>query len=183
MSVTNPNLPVTEARLQEFYERIKPYLGGGYSAGDGIEISNGEISTDNLQSGDMDDVVTPLPAVTTRKEFIKYSTDEQIVGEWIDGKPLYQKTITKTISASSKIDSTQNNFYQGQLSLSSEIPNIEMAMVDIANSYYRVGTGTSTRGFISSWYEADTGNIWFSTLYERTNVSATFTVKYTKTTD
>lgn len=24
----------------------------------------------------------------------RYSTDEQIVGEWIDGKPIYQKTIT-----------------------------------------------------------------------------------------
>lgn len=94
MSLTNPNLPVTEERLKDFYEAIKPYLGGGYSAGDGIEISNGEISTDNLQSGDMGDVVTPLPAVTTRKEFIKYSTDEQIVGEWIDGSPVYEKYFT-----------------------------------------------------------------------------------------
>lgn len=96
MSLTNPNLPVTEARLQEFYERIKPYLGGGYSAGDGIDISNGEISTDNLQSGDMDDIVTPLPSIPARLH--KYSTEEQIVGEWIDGKPLYQKTIVDTIN-------------------------------------------------------------------------------------
>ena len=26
-------------------------------------------------------------------EYHKYSTDEHIVGEWIDGKPLYEKTV------------------------------------------------------------------------------------------
>ena len=36
--------------------------GGSYTAGDGINIdSNNEISTDNMQEGDMDDVITPLP--------------------------------------------------------------------------------------------------------------------------
>lgn len=28
-----------------------------------------------------------------QSRYHKYSTDEQIVGEWIDGKPIYQKTI------------------------------------------------------------------------------------------
>lgn len=38
--------------------------GGGetYTAGDGITIENGVISTDNMQSGDMADVVYPLPS-------------------------------------------------------------------------------------------------------------------------
>lgn len=35
--------------------------GGSYTAGDGIEITNDVISTDTLQEGDMDDIVTPLP--------------------------------------------------------------------------------------------------------------------------
>ena len=40
--------------------------GGSYTAGDGINIdSNNEISTDNLQEGDMDDIVTPLPSPIT----------------------------------------------------------------------------------------------------------------------
>ena len=25
--------------------------------------------------------------------FVKYSFDEQVVGEWVDGKPVYQKTV------------------------------------------------------------------------------------------
>ena len=32
---------------------------------------------------------------------MKYSTNEQIVGTWIDGKPIYQKTITGTTNSSS----------------------------------------------------------------------------------
>jgi hypothetical protein len=34
-----------------------------------------------------------------------YSTDEHVVGSWIDGRPVYQKTITGTVPSSS---STQN---------------------------------------------------------------------------
>ena len=61
-----------------------------YTAGDGIDITNNVISTDKMPSSDMAEIVTPLPSVMSRR--MKYSTDEQIVGEWIDGKPLYQKT-------------------------------------------------------------------------------------------
>lgn len=39
----------------------------------------------------MSEIITPVPSVSARR--FKYSTDEQIVGEWIDGKPIYQKTI------------------------------------------------------------------------------------------
>ena len=47
-------------------------------------------SPDAMPAEDMSEVVSPLPGVTSRK--MKYSTEEQVVGEWIDGKPLYQKT-------------------------------------------------------------------------------------------
>lgn len=69
--------------------------GGGYTAGDGINISAEDvISTNNLQNGDMDDIVTPLPSV--RGKYHKYSTEEQIIGEWIDGKPVYEKVLIPT---------------------------------------------------------------------------------------
>ena len=70
-----------------------PYSGGGgteYTAGDGINIENDEISTDNMPAADMSEVASPLPSVMSRR--FKYSTEEQVVGEWIDGKPVYQKT-------------------------------------------------------------------------------------------
>ena len=65
--------------------------GGSYTAGDGIVIDNDEISTDNASSEDIPEIVLPLPSVMSRR--FKYSTEEQIIGEWIDGKPLYQKTV------------------------------------------------------------------------------------------
>ena len=67
--------------------------GGGttYTAGDGIDITNDVISTDNMPDTDMEEIITPLPSVMSRR--FKYSTTEQVVGEWIDGKPIYQKTI------------------------------------------------------------------------------------------
>ena len=48
--------------------KFRVFEGGGgggttYTAGDGIDITNDVISTDNLQSGDMDDIITPLPTL------------------------------------------------------------------------------------------------------------------------
>lgn len=79
MSLTNPNKVVTEQRLSEFYQEIKPYMG-----------------TNEMPSEDMSEVISPLPSVQSR--YHKYSTEEQVVGEWIDGKPLYQITYVATFS-------------------------------------------------------------------------------------
>ena len=99
MSVTNGESVVTKEILNEYHQAILPYLGGGggggatYTAGDGINIDeNNEISTDNMPSSDMSEVASPMPSVMSRR--FKYSTEEQVVGEWIDGKPIYQKTFT-----------------------------------------------------------------------------------------
>ena len=78
-----------------------------YSAGDGIDISNGVISTDNLQSGDMSDIISPLPGVVSNR--VKYSTTEQVIGEWIDGKPLYQKSFVQTSGSLSDHVSVNHN--------------------------------------------------------------------------
>ena len=44
----------------------------------------------DMPSEDMAEVASPMPSVMSRR--FKYSTEEQVVGEWIDGKPIYQKT-------------------------------------------------------------------------------------------
>jgi hypothetical protein len=49
-----------------------------------------------MDTSDMTDVLTPLPSA--RGNWVEYSTTEQRVGTWIDGKSVYQKTI--------KVDST-----------------------------------------------------------------------------
>lgn len=73
--------------------------GKTYTAGDGINIdANDEISTDSMQSGDMEEVVETLPGIASK--YHKYSTGEQIVGEWINGETIYERvfTITSTVS-------------------------------------------------------------------------------------
>lgn len=64
MSLTNPKDVVTEERLAEFYQGIFPYLGG-----------MPEMVANKFSRSDI------------------YSTTEKMVGQWIDGKPIYQKTI------------------------------------------------------------------------------------------
>lgn len=75
--MNNPFRLVTKQDLKDFYNKIKPYLG-----------------YEEMEDSDMDDVVTPLPSVDAR--YHKYSTEEQVVGEWINGKPIYEKTIEIT---------------------------------------------------------------------------------------
>lgn len=63
--LTNPNNVVTEERLAQFYQQILPYLGG-----------MPDILANKFSKADL------------------YSTDEKLIGRWIDGKPMYQKTVT-----------------------------------------------------------------------------------------
>lgn len=61
------NEQITAQNFKDFYGQIRPYLNGN----------------------------VPTFANTFNKSDL-YSTDEQLVGRWIDGKPLYQKTIEFT---------------------------------------------------------------------------------------
>lgn len=64
MSVTNPKNVVTEERLAEFYSQILPYLGGM------PDVYSNAFSKSNL-----------------------YSKSEKIIGQWWNGKPVYQKVV------------------------------------------------------------------------------------------
>ena len=65
MSVPNGERLATKQDLADMYQGILPYLGG-----------MPEVLANKFSKGDM------------------YSTDEKMIGQWIDGKPIYQKTIT-----------------------------------------------------------------------------------------
>jgi len=64
MSLTNPRSVITEQRLNDFYKGILPYLGG-----------MPEMLANKFSKGDL------------------YSTDEKMIGQWIDGKPIYEKVL------------------------------------------------------------------------------------------
>lgn len=124
------------------------------------------------------DTAIPLATKTT-PSYEVYSTDEQIIGQWIDGKPIYRKIIQPNITTSSTM---AGDIKYGALTLSNYISNVDMAWCDISMSYCIPSTG-ATRGFISAQYEQDSGGLILSTLFARTNVPSVLVMTYTKTTD
>lgn len=95
MSLTNPNTPVSQQDLQDFYHKLLPYLGGsggghtiknsggtdltqrdilqfgeGFKAEDDSTNEKTVISPDVMQSEDMDEIVSPLPSVRSSRSTI-----------------------------------------------------------------------------------------------------------------
>lgn len=80
MPLTNPNKIVTEERLSEFYGQILPYMGG-------------------------------MPEMVANK-FSKsciYSTTERMVGQWYNGKPIYQKTVITNTNTTTPMSDIADN--------------------------------------------------------------------------
>ena len=96
-----------------------------------------------------------------------YSTDEQIIGTWIDGKPLYQKTVCNSSDIPSDMESIVQTFYSDHVSrgkastLTSLIPVVTGAVSNISySSTYRVSD-------YDGWYafDSDPTNSDWSTSY------------------
>lgn len=108
-----------------------------------------------------------------------YSTSEKVVGTWVDGKPLYEKTLQKTFSTRDQEGNT--SYYHGNVDISSDIPNLKHGFVVVDASYY--GTYPNERGFTFGYVEPDGMGLVLGTLFERVNFTGYVTVRYTKTTD
>lgn len=108
---------------------------------------------------------------------INYSTDEQVVGTWIDGKPLYQKTFEKqatNVSASGSVDITSEipitcTIKDSTVAFDYNYEGVEYALVNSPNVYYN-------RGGNSNFIKFAMGN---GTLSGKITMTAT----YIKTTD
>ena len=119
--------------------------GGGteYTAGDGIIIEDGEISTDNMPSADMSEIVTPLPGVMSRRRI--YSPEEQVVGEWreyvsgvLKKKPVYEKYVSLTISTSG-----WNSFLHGIQDIDNPVNINAYIRNTVSHNIYTIGATTS----------------------------------------
>lgn len=172
MSLTNPNTPISEQDLQDFYYKIKPYLG-----------------TDAMPSEDMSEIVSPLPGVMSRR--MKYSTSEQIIGEWIDGKPIYQKTVVfssqsitnKTYDVATSVD----KMIDGHVLLYRTDGGIKQPIIV---PYMGSSTSTYDDYVVSGYWKdlnAESNSLKFAfqvgTVPAERTYDVYITVKYTKTTD
>lgn len=147
MSVQNPERVVTKQDLKDFYDGILPYLG-----------SFPEVVANKFSKGDL------------------YSTDEKMIGQWIDGKPLYQKSFDTTIPSSNGVMSN---------TLLSNDCNVLDVLVNLINSNGDTITAHATyKDHLIFYYKPNIGV--FAEINNAswaTNRGAVVTLKYTKSTD
>lgn len=161
MSLTNPNKPVTETRLAEFYQQILPYLGGMPEA-----LAN-KFSKSDL-----------------------YSTDEKIVGCWTDGKPVYQKSYYFSSLGNGTTSAVASTRVPVNIPNLDVVTKIEGVAYDKANNMHfipvPVTSGTNSNEWdVSCWTlkESGTQNLVISVARDMRSYSAYMTLQYTKTTD
>ena len=132
-----------------------------------------------MDSEDMSEIVTPLPSVMSRR--MKYSTDEQVIGTWVDGKPLYQKTVfcgalpnntTKTITHNIADIDHIINYFGISFASSSGATSLVLPYVHKTNISGQIAVVCSV------------SNIEIQTGMDRSSFTQTYvTIQYTKTTD
>ena len=99
---------------------------------------------------------------------VHYSTNEQVIGTWIDGKPLYQKSFT----LSSQLQVASSSWTNANVSVS----NIDKIVY---------GDGISEDGTYQGTLATDKNNnvIYLQALRSSASYVKYLTVQYTKTTD
>lgn len=181
-TVCNPIAPYGRAttgdnEMQVLLNNVNNVLRIDYRAGTQARNKTAVISikytksTDTAGSGQW----TPqgVPAV-------HYSTDEKVIGTWIDGSTIYEKTIIK-----------DSNFVSGANQIAHNISNIGKIISNESTLYYSNGdcvplpsistTGNvdawsaKTRDFGSTYFYLDLGSSMLSYV-----ASASFTLRYTK---
>lgn len=153
MSLTNPDKLVTEERLNEYHNTILPYLGG-----------MPDILANKFSKGDM------------------YSTDEKMIGQWIDGKPVYQKTFSGIFSSNSDetlvtadINLNDNVLIEAKGFLTNDINGVKYLIGYSNTTYYNSGVLLLPGGV-----RIDTAGSQASVFRGQPYV---ITLQYTKTTD
>ena len=152
-----------------------------------IQAVNLEDET-GLDASDFADIITPLPGKFMGG--LNYSTEEQVVGTWIDGKPIYQKTVI--INSSYSVEKNQRTSITVPFSSTNtlSIVSIEGRIRDSAwHNYYPLPgfktSGAGTVAYFISVFMTDTGvNIQLGGISESFSTDyISVTAKYTKTTD
>lgn len=140
MSLTNPKDVVTEERLSEFYQAILPYLGG-----------MPDVLANKFAKGDM------------------FSTSEKMIGQWTDGKPLYQKVVTGLSYGENENTWKNTGANISDIDALIRCSGVRISDYTIANQFnFKVGSSN--------------GNIQYFTTKSFGNVDCLI-IQYTKTTD
>ena len=113
---------------------------------------------------------------------MNYSTEEKLIGTWIDGKPLYKKTILYkgTINADSNaiIASTVSNIDNVVL-----IEGTSYRQGSSGNYYCNISEPQSSKQLVNVYYEKNQNIFYIHCVATYVDTTFQITFKYTKTTD
>lgn len=155
-----------------------------YTAGANIQISEENVisATDTTYTAGANIQISENNVISASGGGVNYSTEEQVVGTWIDGKPLYRKTVIKSGTISQRetislgIANVENIFL---VSDASNLNNGETPLPLITGTDNNNNTG----GFFDI-QQSDTSFLFRIGSGMVGNVeNAIITVQYTKTTD
>ena len=135
-----------------------------------------------MPSADMSEVLTPLPSKIAK--YPKYSTTEQIVAEWIDGKPIYQKCVSINIASDTSSEAITSGVATNcdrivgirAIQRISDTTTMESPVIS-ENGYYSRVRGNIDNGNINLFHKC-TISTWIGSFTD-----IIVTIQYTKTTD
>ena len=157
-----------------------------FKSGNSIDTKIGDLT--QLNTTNKSNVVNAINEVNTNDiRRSTYTTSEQVIGKWIDGKPLYRKTITFTTTI--KMNETT--------SIAHNITNAKNIFIDYGASFMEANIGTDNYMSYNLPLIGYTGNItdkmycyvtptninFYSNGAWGKNWTKHITLKYTKTTD
>jgi hypothetical protein len=127
------------------------------------------------------DLLNSLSDINTK---FNYSTTEIKIGTWINGKPIYRKVFTTTLSSS---DSEKDKALSDSTINIDELVTLKGNLKNTFGNWFPLSNinpnGTLNNG-VGLYYSSDLGIcIRIGALYLDTNSRANVTIEYTKTTD
>lgn len=153
-----------------------------YSDKTALNSNSGVADANKVNATDMNEIKSVTNNNASELGILEnLSTTEQVVGKWINNKPLYRKTYEITNTGS------------GEWTYTNTINNLGIAMFDKAHTFMlrsngTIMTGIGADGNSDYWFDAraitSTGSLMFY-IGSSINTGATIyaTVLYTKTTD
>ena len=148
-----------------------------------VEANPSETATDDLTTIKIGDTVYDIPGGGGSALSDYYSTEERVVGRWVDGKPLYQKTVylqNVTINKDSYTSFTLSDHFSNVENAISYDATDDLGRINPlinANSSYKLYDVCVTVETNSDKFTFSRGN--------SNNITRSFyfTLRYTKTTD
>ncbi len=179
---TLPNVARSSADHQTLWYMTATEI--GVIAGSNADVGSGYTGYVTLQYTKTTDVAGSGDYNTLGIPTVHYSTSEQVIGTWIDGKPLYQKSFRILALPSTAYTNTS---YPHGISNFKELADIEI-IVNTGSSYLKI----DKQGYTGSGYApqyslclsgVNSSDVVLLTGTNRSSWSAVCTLKYTKTTD